>query len=107
MITAIKEQDVKPTIKNKRKLLRQVNSVLNLLAESEDFIGEDFKVVYKPKELEAYIYVPTLDERTPMGFNRYYNWSFIDKLVELSDKETISYNIGINTSFELHIQIFI
>lgn len=101
------EESVKPTIKNKRKLIRQVSSVLNLLSQDEDFFGQNFKVVYKLDVLEAYIYVPTIKDREPMGYTQYYNWSFVDKLVELSDKETINYNIGLDTSLELHVQIFI
>lgn len=107
MIGQETEQVTKPTIKNKRKLIRQVNSVLSLLAEDEVFIGQNFKVVYKLDVLETCIYVPTIKDREPMGYTQYYNWSLIDKLVELSDKETISYNIGLDVNLELHIQIFI
>ncbi len=100
----------KVTVKNKKKLLKHVSAVVDLLIEDEDFSKKDIKVVYNLDDLEAKVYIPPIIDRIKNTGNCsiYYNWSFVDKLVELSDKETISYNIGYtNNNFDLHVQIFI
>ena len=99
--------------KKQRKLINDTAYILKYIAESYVLPynngggGRNTKVQYDFSNCKAYIFVQPINTKTGNGFERVYDWKFIDELANLSDKYSINYKIGLTDNLELHIQIYV
>lgn len=93
------------------KLVTHVAHFLKAIAEEfavgESYIKQNLTVKYDLEELTAHIYPSPNPTYTNGNHEFTYDYTIIDKLVELSNKYGISYRIGKDVYEVLHFQIYV
>jgi hypothetical protein len=93
-------------IKN-NKLIKHTGLILQCLQKTVMTSMLKLKVSYNFSENLSLIYLDPVLEKINSENSYYYDWELIEKLIEVSNKYKISYKIGIDNEFRLHIQIFV
>ncbi len=90
-----------------RKLINNTAHILKFIGEKIpcNYIGlKNMKVEYNFHDNRVNIFVPPW-KTTENKYN--YNHVLIDGISELSDQYGISYTIGVNERYELHIEVYV
>ena len=91
-----------------KKLIKHVGAVLALASQEENIEYKHIKVEYRFINAKAYLYIPSIvNNDYDSGLKKLYNWSFIDKLSELSNNMTISYQIGVTLDSQLFVEVYL